>query len=103
MKSSPQIAPPTARKALASGVANPGQFRHRHQKRQTVAQILAHIAVLRQHDPLAPIAGICQAIVRAAAVHPLLAVAGVMMRQRKMWTAVAKPSRTAMPRHRARQ
>ena len=69
---------------------NAGQFGHRNQKRQTEAQILPHVAVLGQHDPLAPVAGIGQPIMRAAAIHPLLAFAGVMMRQRKMRAAIAK-------------
>ena len=54
------------------------------------AQILAHVAMLGQHDLLAPVAGIGQAVVRAAAVHPLLAFAGVVMRQRKMRRAIAE-------------
>ncbi len=69
---------------------DPGQFRHRNQQRQAEAQILPHVAMFRQHDPLAPVAGIGQAVVRAAAIHPLLAFAGVMMRQRKVRPAIAK-------------
>ncbi len=69
---------------------NAGQVRHRDQQRQAETQILAHVAMLGENDPLAPVAGIGQAVMRAAAIHPLLAFAGVMMRQRKMRTAIAE-------------
>src|SRR6185312_3609214 len=69
---------------------NAGKFSHRNHERQAEAQILAHVAMFSQHDSLAPVAGIGQAIVRAAAIHPLLALARIMMRQRKMRAAIAK-------------
>src|ERR1700704_6651062 len=46
--------------------------------------------MLRQHDPLTPIAGAGQAIVRAATIHPLLALACVVMCQRKVRAAITK-------------
>ena len=67
-----------------------GQFGDRDQERQPKPQILAHVAMLGQHDPLAPVAGIGQPVVRAAAIHPDLAFLGVMMRQRKMRRAIAE-------------
>ena len=77
-------------KGLCQRRRDAGEFRDRDQQRQAEPQILAHVAVLGQHDPLAPVAGIGQAIVRAAAIHPDLAFAGVMMRQRKMRRAIAE-------------
>ena len=47
-----------------------GEFGDRHQERQPEPQILAHVAMLRQHEPLAPVAGIGEAVMRAAAIHP---------------------------------
>src|SRR3981189_47399 len=44
----------------------------REQKRQADAGIFQHVTMGRQHDALAPVAGISEAVVRAAAVHPLL-------------------------------
>src|SRR3984893_2439905 len=46
--------------------------------------------MLCEHDPFAPVAGIGQAIMRAAAIHPLLASARVLMRQWKMRAAITK-------------
>src|SRR5260370_31269746 len=46
--------------------------------------------MLGERDPLAPVAGIGQAIVRAAAIHPLLAFARVVMLQWKMRPAITK-------------
>src|SRR5258708_5254347 len=46
--------------------------------------------MVREHDALAPVAGIGQAIVRPAAIHPLLTFGRVMMRQRKVRSAIAK-------------
>src|SRR5260370_9571551 len=46
--------------------------------------------MLSEHNPLAPVAGIGQAVVRATAIHPLLALARVMMRQGKVRAAIAK-------------
>ena len=46
--------------------------------------------MLCEHNPLAPVAGIGQAVVRAAAIHPLLALTCVMMRQREVRAAIAK-------------
>src|SRR5260370_14128303 len=43
-----------------------------------------------KHVPFAPDAGIVKAIMRAAAIHPLLAFARVMMRQWKMRAAITK-------------
>ena len=76
-------------KGLRQRRCNSGQLSDRNQKRQAEPQIFPHIAMLRQYDPLAPVAGIGQAIVRAAAIHPLLALGCVMMRQRKMRAAIA--------------
>ena len=46
--------------------------------------------MLCEDNPLAPVAGIGQALVRATAVHPLLAFGRVVMRQRTMRRAIAK-------------
>src|ERR1700738_4886374 len=46
--------------------------------------------MFREYDPFAPVAGIGEALMRAAAIHPWLALAGVMVRQRKVRAAVAK-------------
>jgi len=46
--------------------------------------------MLCEHNPLAPVAGIGQAVVRAAAIHPLLAFGRVVMRQGKVRAAIAK-------------
>src|SRR3954454_13634411 len=46
--------------------------------------------MLGQHDPLAPVAGIGQPVMRAAAIHPDLAFPRVMMGERKMWCAISK-------------
>src|SRR6202022_2572694 len=46
--------------------------------------------MLSQYKPLAPVAGVGQAIVRAAAIHPLLALACVMMRQWKVRAAITE-------------
>ncbi len=89
-KSSPQIAPPMARKALANGVGTPARRGDGDQQRQPKPQILTHIAVLGQHDPLTPVAGIGQPVVRATAIHPDLALLGVVVGQRKMRCAIAK-------------
>ncbi len=56
MKSSPQIAPPIDRNARASGVGTPASSPHRDEKRQPDAHVLQHVAMLRQHDVLAPVA-----------------------------------------------
>src|SRR6266516_8104086 len=69
---------------------NPGQLSNRNQKRQAKVQILPHVAMLREHNRLAPVAGFSETIVRATAIHPLLALGCVMMRQRKVWIAIAK-------------
>src|ERR1700735_653781 len=44
----------------------------------------------RQNDVLPPIPGIREPLVRAAAVHPFVARAGVMIGQRKMRRSVAE-------------
>src|ERR1700737_1051494 len=46
--------------------------------------------MLSQYKPLAPVAGIGQAIVRTAAIHPLLALACIVICQRKVRTAVTE-------------
>src|SRR5689334_16612352 len=61
------------------------------QKRQPELQVLAHVAVLRQGDGLAPVAGIGKPVVRAAAIHPFLALFCIMVRQRKVRWAIAEP------------
>ncbi len=83
-KSSPQIALPIARKARASGVATPAHAPADTRNESPIANIFQHVAVRREHDVLAPIAGVGELVVGAAAVHPFLAVARVMVRQRKM-------------------
>ena len=60
-----------------------GELGDRDQEGQADARILQHVAVLRQHDVLAPVAGIGQPVVRAAAVHPLLALLGVVVGERE--------------------
>src|SRR6266571_8303906 len=69
---------------------NPGQLSNRNQKRQAKVQILPHVAMLCEHNPLAPVTGFSETIVRAVSIHPLLALGCVMMRQRKVWTGMAK-------------
>src|SRR5260370_29471746 len=44
----------------------------------------------RHQGRLRPMAGVVQAMVRAAAIHPLLALACVVMCQRKVRAAIAK-------------
>ena len=66
------------------------QLADRSQERQADAHILAHVAVLGQHDPLAPVAGLGELVVRAAAVHPLLAVLRVVVGERKVRGAIAQ-------------
>ena len=46
--------------------------------------------MLCEHNPLAPVAGIGQAVMRATAIHPLLALGRVMMGQWKVRAAIAK-------------
>ena len=90
MKSSPQIALPMAAKARASGVATPAKLADRNEERQADSRILQHVAVPGEHDALPPVAGIGQPVVRAAAVHPLLAFLGIVIGERKMRGAVAE-------------
>ena len=96
-KSSPQIAPPMARKNHASGVATPASSADRHQKRQAKPQILPHVAMLCQHDP--PRASRRnRSGDRASRDHTsILALACVVMCQRKVRRAIAEPSRTRDP------
>src|ERR1700730_19232965 len=77
-------------KRECQGRRNPRQFSDRNQKRKAEAQILPHIAVLGQYQPLAPVAGIGEAIVRAAAIHPWLALARVVMSQREVRAGIAE-------------
>ena len=89
-KSSPQIAPPMARKNHASGVATPASSRDRHQERQAKAQILPHVAMLRQHD-LARASRRNRSGDRASRDHTsILALACVVMCQRKVRRAIAR-------------
>ena len=74
MKSSPQMAEPMARNDTRQRRLHTRQVAHRHEERQPDANILQHVAVLGQHDALAPVAGVGELVVRAAAVHPLLAL-----------------------------
>ena len=67
-----------------------GERRDRDEEGQPDARILQHVAMLREHDVLAPVAGIGQPVVRAAAVHPFLAFAGVVVGERKVRRAVAQ-------------
>src|SRR5262249_37856358 len=67
-----------------------GELCDRYQKRQSEVQVLAHVAVPGQHQSLAPVAGIGETVVRAAAIHPDLTLPCVVMRQREMRRAVAK-------------
>jgi hypothetical protein len=46
--------------------------------------------VLGERDVLAPVAGIGQPIMRAAPVHPFLALAGVMVREGKVRRSIAQ-------------
>src|SRR6202140_1774908 len=80
--------PSDSQKSFRQRRCNAGQLSSRDQKRQAKAQIFPHIAMLCEHDPLAPVAGVGQAIVRGAAIHPLLAFGCVMVRQRKMRAAI---------------
>ena len=90
MKSSPQIAPPIGRNARASGVGTPASSPHGNEKRQADPHVLQHVAMLRQHDVLAPVARVGELVVRAAAVHPLLAVLGVVVGEREVRRAIAE-------------
>src|SRR5262245_17555301 len=81
----------------ADGGEGPGERRcdarelgHRDQERQTDARVLEHIAVGGEDDAFAPVTRIGQAIMRTAAVHPLLTVLGVMVGEREMWGAVTE-------------
>src|SRR5882724_4966529 len=67
---------------------DPREFSDRGQKRQTQPQILPHITVFGQNDPLAPVTGVSETVVRAAAIHPDLTVGRVMVGQRKVWSIV---------------
>src|SRR5258708_34213843 len=87
----PAADPPTdSQKRFRQRRGNPGQLSSRDHKRQTKAQIFPHIAMLCEHNLLAPVTGIGQAVVRATTIHPLLALGCVMMRQRKVRAAIAK-------------
>ena len=83
-KSSPQMAEPIARKARASGVGTPASSPTEARNDSPMRHVLAHVAVLGQHDLLAPVAELGEPVVRAAAVHPLLAVPCVVVGERKM-------------------
>src|SRR5436309_1906790 len=75
---------------IAAAASISGNSRGGDQERQAKAQILPHIAMLRQHDALAPIAGVGQAVMRATAIHPFLALLCIVMRQWKMRRSVAE-------------
>src|SRR5262245_63761939 len=81
----------------ADGGKGPGERRRdareladRDQERQTDARVLEHIAVRGEDDTFAPVTRIGQAIMRTAAVHPLLALLGVMVGEREMRGAVTQ-------------
>src|SRR5262249_20638521 len=66
-----------------------GEVGHGSEERETEPQVLAHVAVLRQHDLLAPIAGIGETVMRAAAIHPDFTFLGVVVGKRKVRRAVS--------------
>src|ERR1041384_2347012 len=79
------------KKAFCQWRFHAGKPGSRDQKRQSKPKVLAHVAVLRQRDTFAPVAGIGKAVMRAAAIHPFLAVCCIMVCQRKMRCGIAKP------------
>src|SRR5258708_36203775 len=82
--------PTDSQKRFRQRRGNPCQPGSRDHKRQAKAQIFPHIAMLFEHNLLAPVTGIGQAVLRATTIHPLLALGCGMMPQRKMLAARVK-------------